>query len=633
MKKIVWCLLLFLLSSSAHAQKLRTAMAEKYYRNYQFLAAAQVYENLYDSGTKDKALVEKLVTCYTRLNDPEKAQVWMEKSLENGTSDAQFFKNYALILASNNRHEEAKSYLEKAYLISKDIELLPWINSYSYFSSFYKDSALFKVNQVNYNSAQSDFSPAFFGDGIIFCSARDNGKLLKYKYDYNNTWFIDLYYVKDSSNVPTQFNKRVNSKYHEGPLTFNTTQDTVYFTRNEISKKPGSIKDSPHILKIYFAPIKEGKWGKIQAFTHNNPDYSIGHPSLLSTDEMVFVSDKPGGYGGTDLYKTKKVNGVWQTPVNLGPEINTTGNEMFPFSDENGTIYFASNGHPGLGGLDLFRYSISEKKPSVKNMGFPINSSKDDFGLIINNNSGYFSSNRSTASNEDNIYHFVANTSKAIYILAKDEANNSISDVDLLAYDGSENQNLKINKSAIEFKWDYDHFQMVVCSKQGYTTQELILDNSDFHKFKDGDTLFVFLAKIEEPKDEIPVADLTEPTLFKSRNIGETLELDIKYDVNKANINEEAADKLDLLILFLETHPNISVELGSHSDSRGSAELNQNLSQKRAESAVKYIVSKGIDQARLRAIGYGKNQPKIAHATTAAEHQQNRRTTVKIIGN
>lgn len=620
------------LSFIVNGQNLRSSLAEKYYSKYQFKAAVQVYEKIHLSEPQNLEVIEKLVHCYTRLNDLEKVEFWMSKSLKIDSANTKHFLGYATTLAANNKHDQAREWLEKTYKINSDKEVLNWINSYKNLNQFYADSSLYIINKTSYNSEYSDFSPTYYKDGIIFCSARENKKLAKYKYDFNNTWFIDLYHVKDSISSPTLYSNRINSRYHEGPVVFNAAFDTIYFTRNQLKGKKNISGDGVNKLKIYYASIKNGKWGEIKEFQLNNSEFSVGHPALVSDNVMIFVSDMPGGYGGTDLYQTTKINGVWQTPVNLGSKINTAGNEQFPFVDNKGVLYFASNGHPGLGGLDIF-YTLSiTGKSAVQNVGYPVNSNKDDFGFIVRDNKGFFSSNRNGVSDNDNIYSFTVKKEKNVYLLVKDEDGKNLSDVDLLVYNQTpESKNLKIEQKVLKYKLEYGDLKKIEFSKAGYTQREMFFTNNDYHLLKDNDTIFVALTKKEEPIIEKPVIAAATPALFKNNNIGQIIELDIKYDVNRAIINADAATKLDLLVTFLNNHPEIKVELGSHSDSRGSTELNQRLSQKRAESAVDYITSKGVSKERLIAVGYGKNQLKIVNAKTEEEHHQNRRTTVKIV--
>ncbi|MDQ3394215.1 MAG: OmpA family protein [Bacteroidota bacterium] len=622
-------IILLALSNVALGQKLQVSLADQYFQDFRFLAAAQVYEKIYIAEPNNYTVAEKLVQCYTKLNNPVKAEYWLEKSMGADPENSRYYINYATTLAANNKHKEAKLWLAKAYKLNPEKETLRWIESYNNFDQFYGDSTQYKITIASFNSQQSDFSPAFFKESLVFCSARDNGKIAKFKYDFNDTWYTDLYMVKDSASSPKLFNNKLNSRYHEGPMAFNESFDTIYFTRNHISGKGKFSNEGVNKLKIYYAAIKDGKCGNIIDFPLNNSEFSVGHPTFVHKNLMIFASDMPGGFGGTDLYRTMKVNGIWHPPVNLGPKINTSGNELFPFV-ENAILYFSSNGHPGLGGLDVFHTTADGNNP-VMNIGYPINSNNDDFGFIIRKNEGYFSSNRNGNPNNDNIYSFTFINSQPLYILAKNENGKIVPDVNLLVINGKLENNFSLADKALSFNWDFKAVEKMKFVKTGFIDQEINFDIKKIQQLKKEDTLIVTLIKKEEPKVAEIMVPNAAPALFKNTLIGQIIELDIKYDVNKANINLEAAEKLDILIQFMKNNPGIKVELGSHSDNRGSADLNQKLSQKRAESAVAYIQSKGIEEERLIAIGYGKNQLKIKEAKIEEEHRQNRRTTIKII--
>ncbi len=915
MKKICWLAAMTLLSYSASGQKLKTAVAERHFAKYQYQAAAEVYEQVIGADSSNTEVMERLIHCYTRLNETEKAGFWLAKVTGSSKPDPKYFKAYATQLVAEGKLKEAYAWFNKSYKTTADQESKKWMDALKNGYNFYSDFEHSKVKKTSFNSGYSDFSPAFYKDGLIFCSARNSGKLSRFIYEYNNTWFIDLYYVKDSTSKPTVINKRINSKYHEGPVALVPDQDVIYFTRNNFLNKTKFSKDGVSKLKIYYASLKDGQWGEIQDFVLNNDEYSVGHPAFASANVMYFASDMPGGYGGTDLYKTEKVNGEWQKPVNLGPEINTSGNEMFPFVDRLGNLYFASNGHPGLGGLDVFYAPVSKAGfAEVKNLGRAINSPKDDFGFIIKNNTGYFTSNRNGGSVNDDIFSFEVDRVKPINILAMDEAGSLLHDVEIALYKTGETKAQVNNISQVphQVTMKFGQYEKAIVSKKGYLPETIRLEGEYFESLDPFDTVIARLVKEgadknaqvlaqrstashnaaskatnnkstasgntstsgqQEPKttatkntlgtssasttkpentaqgiahasdkhpqhstsqagiahggsseaaqanttayptvaraanapaqstsntalsgrskdthtadaaltntsvnaysaieenDEIiikpasasrnkvtyqvadrvgeqssgqeseklvvlkapvssagpgisqpqaiaktyeqpvavakvPVAQKaqaiqpdnsrtntlplssmqngkeadTKPTtsasnlakinealyhkdgtwilnkdvltkaspeqkaeihnsiqdLLTTSKAGEMIELGINYDFNKADIKPSAAEKLDILIEFLKRNPDVMVELGSHTDVRGSALLNQGLSQRRAESAVRYITSRGISLNRMTAVGFGKSTPKVVNARTEAEHYQNRRTVIKIVEN
>ena len=321
--------------------------------------------------------------------------------------------HYAQVLNSNGNPNEAKTWLQ-AYLdkIPNDQAAINLLHSIEQPSLYYEDSTRFTIRKININSTEADFSPAFYQKGIVFASGRREAK--NHKKSGEGSAFFDLYYSEaddlrpEMLQPPQQFDKKINSEYHEGPAVFYENGTKVIFTRNALVIHKG---DSVHRLKLYYAQKDDkSNWSKPVALPFNSDDYSAGHPAISADEtQLYFVSDMPGSLGGTDIYVSKWEEGSWGKPVNLGPQVNTSGNEMFPFLHENGTLYFASNGHGGLGGLDVYQANINFlSRGKVKNLGYPINTIKDDFGLIVNPalTSGYFSSNREWGTGSDNIYQF-----------------------------------------------------------------------------------------------------------------------------------------------------------------------------------------------------------------------------------
>ena len=706
MKKRYFLPVLLLSATTAFGQASKTAKADRYYQAYDFAAAAKAYEKVVKAEPGNTAAVVKLVQCYARLENTAKAKYWLDKAVEMPATDAKNYRELAALLATDARYEDAAKVYEKA-VAAGDKESIKWQQAYQNINAFYEDSLLYEVKKAPFNSAFSDFSPAMYGDGVVFSSSRSNTSKAN-RPDKNYSGFIDLFYAAEGTATPTAFSAELNSKYHEGPLSFNAAQDTVYFTRSNVQKKPAFNKEGVNNLKIYFAVQQQGKWQHIQELPFNNEAYSVGHPALADSHTLYFVSDMPGGYGGTDLYKTVKVGGVWQKPVNLGPEINTAGNEMFPFVDEQGSLYFASNGHPGLGGLDVFfAAKRGDSFGAVTSVGYPINTPGDDFGLVIKGDAGYFSSNYRSA--HDDIYTFKINRHKQVVLLAVDKAGKPLNDVQL-EVNAATKTNLAKTPAVID--WTYGNLEKLTLSKRGYTTGEVNLAKADFFKYNALDTIRVVMPKKVAPagnrqvavalQDEegnpvlggsielvdantgqkkvyeanekgfamltfapgksykvrgakqgfndavlnlsakqvtelIPDEELSlrlrAKELFNTFRVGETIELVIEYDLAKADIRPEAAQVLDKLVAFLQKYPEVKVELGAHTDSRGAAVYNQELSQRRAEAAAAYVASKGINADRMVAVGYGKNRLKITNAKTEAQHQANRRTTVKIISN
>jgi outer membrane protein OmpA-like peptidoglycan-associated protein len=682
--------------------------AERHFNQFEYISAAHAYEKILQENADDKLAMERLVLCYDKLNDPQRAEEWLARICNREQAEAKYLKMYGQVLAANSKYAESKEWYKKYLAGTSDKDVEDILTGYEKLSAFYKDSSLYSIAPLDINSQHSDFSPVFYEDGILFCSARGSGKKAS-QYAWNNSSFIDLYYSTKSNPIPVPIDKPVNSKLHEGPATFSIEQDTIYFTRNNyVGNRKVNSSDGIVKLKIYFSIKNNETWLKERSFKFNSNEYSTGHPAFSPDHKLYFVSDRPGGFGGTDIYWTKYENGDWVAPVNLGAEINTSGNEMFPYVDSSGNLYFASNTHPGLGGLDIFCAKINQNGFSPpENMGAPVNSSKDDFGLIIQNNKGYFSSNRGDNPQDDNIFSFSLDKTKLLAIQAVTTEGLKIENFTIQIIRQEQVLKEQLVESTFTHSFNVDDSYTVSCSKEGFLNKSRVLQYEDFVKVANNETVTVILDRaikkvtlallsvegtsiangniqikelatgtvrtFESDKDgllsieldpqaqyeivcaktnyktktislnptdlekitsetNVPIVLSLANVLFDKNEIGQLIELDIKYDLGKFNIRKDAAKELDKLIVFLKKNPTVSVELGSHTDSRGGQESNLALSQKRATSAAHYIVTKGISSKRVIPIGYGKDDLKVIDAVTEEEHQQNRRTTVKIVG-
>jgi outer membrane protein OmpA-like peptidoglycan-associated protein len=700
-------LLLLIVCHFVQGQGPRYNKADKHFSQFEYVAAVEEYLEILSLDSTSFKAMERLAICYDKLNDPANAEKWLRKLCVSGKAEAPHIKLYVQVLAENGKYTESSMWYKRYLAKSADEHATNTLNSYSSLNAFFNDSTFYSIRPLALNSNLSDFSPVMYKDGILFCSSRPNGQ--KSTYAWDNSAFIDLYFSKlDASNVEN-FGKPVNTPLHEGPACFSRNYDTIYFTRNnsqgnrKMSSSEGIVK-----LKIYSSAFVNGVWQKEESLSLNSHEYSMGHPAMAPDGRLYFASDMPGGFGGTDLYYTKRQpDGTWGSPVNLGPVVNTSGNELFPFVDQNGELYFASNTHPGLGGLDIF-YSgnIDKLLDAPVNLGYPINSSKDDFGMVITGDNGYFSSNRGADPKDDNIYQITIKKRKNIRIAPVFPENTLLEDYAVTILHESDSATTRI-KEIFTYQFHADSVYHLILTKQGYRRKSILLSKDDFRKLPENDLIKVPLEPSVKPvafvlqsadgqklkdglleirnlttgdvtrymvsSDADPVMNLSETSqyeitassknyktkiqvlaqadiamlqpnasyvvalpllnaLFEKTAIGETIELEIKYDVNKATIRKDAAVELDKLVAFMKRNVSAKVELGSHTDSRGSNDANLKLSQKRAESAVRYLVGKGINANRLIPIGYGEDVLKVQNAKTEEEHQHNRRTTVKIVG-
>ena len=581
-------------------------------------------------------------------------------------------------------------------------------------------SGAYQVRRFVFNSSVSDFSPAYFGNGIVFVSARKKRGRFQKKVDGSQQAFLDLYYSEQNQGQfaePVPLGKPVNSAYHEGPMAFYDRETKMIFTRNGYFGGQKNInRQRINRLHLFIAERKAGTplWGNVRPFPYNSEHYSIGHPTVSADGQQLYlVSDMPGGYGGTDLYVSHRIGRSWGKPQNLGPWINTAGNERFPFIHPNGTLYFSSDGHGGMGGLDVFQVALLEDSTVVKSMGAPVNSRFDDFGLIVHpeENQGFFSSNRAGHQGDDDLYQFtyspralsrpppsrVAVSGSVIFSEEKRHADSAHVVVESLAGEVVAEVNTGPN-GTFQFSLEADQSFVITANKQQYigsqqrintqasinnlelslaqqaevtgsliqkgtgkklshTKLELvdIVTNTKQEQVTDDRGQYVFMVisghdyqlKVLDKKKFFSQSLLLHRKMMQDGVIKMDQEVEeivlhkaitinnIYYDVNQVGIRLKAAQELDKLVQLLQNNPSLVIELSAHTDSRGSAEANLALSDRRAKAAAAYIVSQGIHASRIIGKGYGEyklvNRCADGVHCTEEEHQQNRRTEFAVI--
>lgn len=609
--------------------------------------------------------------------------------------EEKYGKSLELIRESSNLHPSNKYFSQ--LLAEQDS-----------FQKLFEDSAFYKVNITDINSGEGDFGPAYFGNAITYVTKSTNTGFANSTYGWDDSYFLNIMqsnFGEDSVlQKPMLLKHNFISRAHDGPVSFNKSNTEMIITKNEIGKKNG--KEVVH-LALYFSKLVDGEWSELEAFEFNNPAYDVGH-GVYSEDgnTIYFVMNKPGGLGESDIYKSSRLGTSWTEPENLGPQINTVNKEMFPFV-QGDKIYFASDGHFGLGGLDIFEANINgNEKPH--NIGFPVNTSHDDFGLIFDNNGklGYFSSNRDQYI--DNIYHV---EKRLLKINLEGDVYEKYAELELLP--GQEvfikntstqemttattNENgrfetaLKINNKYKVFTKKEDY---ILLGEVDLSTENIRKDSTFYCELVlKPTTILVHLRVVEKKSGKIiPDATVTitdyqinwDTTLitntegmvtlevernrvywahgskkgyidtdvsFNSQNEtdrvidvelalplikkGEKFKLEnIFYDLNKSTLRPESMASLDKLADFIIKN-NLTIELSAHTDSRGSSSYNQRLSQARAQSCVDYLISKGVSKSSIKAKGYGEtqlvNRCKNGVQCTEDEHQENRRTEVKIL--
>ena len=509
--------LLWLIGSPARAQssvskkyEKTVKKADRLYEFFSYTTAAERYEQALEEAPDNVELIRQLARCYHRLNDPAQTTYWytqLADSLAMFTPEDKL--HYAQALASNKNYDEAQRWYAAYGAASSDQQLARSKQAaLDQLSTFFQDSAFYSVTPTEVNTEYADFGPAYLGKGIVYASAREGGSSGK-RYGWYNQVFLDLYYAPLNEHgqpgTPQRLTSQVNTRFHEGPATFYADGQRVIFTRNNYyGHKKGKSSENEMKLKLFTAVRPDTvltDWTDIKPFPHNSEEYSTGHPTVSADgSRLYFVSDKPGGQGGTDLYVCQWQRNTWSRPVNLGDHINTSGDEMFPFIHPSGVLYFASNGHGGLGGLDIYRVDLKKGNDAkIYNLGYPINSSQDDFGLIADEteNTGFFSTNRNAGVGDDNIYHFRYHPTKTVEVhatvLSAQDSTPLASSLIMLQYpQGDTLTEVRTDANGmvtLPLTWERDY--RVAASQEGYLEDEAFLSTRRGEPRTDSVTLYL----------------------------------------------------------------------------------------------------------------------------------------------
>lgn len=623
MKKIYTIAFFLLIGLTfSNAQDKNTKKADTHFDRLEYVKAAEEYQKLVKKGKADDYVYTRLAESYYMINDAKKAEPFYKRIAEKAGVNAETVYNYAQVLKINGKFDESKRMMEKfAQMSPNDSRAIDFKNNPNYVSKLLEGKARFTATAAKeINSKYSDFGGTLSGNKFYFASARNTGGK---KYKRTEEPFLDIYeaaYTNGKFSNPVKIKGDVNTKFHEGIVAISPDGNTMYFDRNDYFEgKYRKDSEGENQIKLFTAELIDGQWRNIQSVPFNNSEYKVGHPALAENGNVLyFASTMPGGQGGSDLYRvTINTDGSFGTPENLGPEINTEGNEVFPFIGSDGSLYFSSDGHLGLGGLDVF---FAEKTANgfrqVRNLGTPVNSSADDFAFSIDSNQeGFVSSNR--GGNDD------------IYIIKQIEPLCD-SEIDVLVVDAKTQQPLvgatvnlydaNDNKLATKTAGTNGKTSFLVECDHSYVVQASLKDyeaNASSVSATGGKVnTTVYLSPIEDLIVEDQV--VLNPILF---------------DFDKHNIKPQAAFELDKLVQLMQKYPDMVIRVESHTDSRGTDVYNQDLSERRAKSTVQYIISKGISENRISGKGFGESQLKVrcGENCTEEQHQQNRRSEFIIV--
>jgi outer membrane protein OmpA-like peptidoglycan-associated protein/tetratricopeptide (TPR) repeat protein len=631
--------LLILSATFSNAQNNEMEKGNDMFNRYSFSLAIDIYTKVAEEGYESAELFEKIGDSYYFIGNLKEASKWYKKLIAlNEEIEPEYYFRYGLSLKSIGDYQKADEMMAKFNkLVPKENRALLSASDQDYLTKINKNSNRYTIELLTVNSKASDYGAAFYGTELVFASARDAGFVSRKRHTWNNEMFTDLYVgkIEEQGQVSnsTKFSSKLNTKFHESTVTFTCDGKTIYFTRNNFmnSKRRGDSKGITR-LKVYRSKLDEqGNWGNEEELPFNSDEYSVAHPTLSNDGKLLyFASDMPGTLGASDIFKVViHSDGTFGEPTNLGPEINTEARESFPFVSKLNNLYFASNGRPGLGGLDVFMANLDKdnKVIEVKNVGKPVNSSEDDFSFIVNDvtKMGYFSSNRAGGIGSDDIYSLKElplekAVLKSIIVIVRDKSTNELLDgakVSLANYGNKPEFESSTNiEGKVGFDAGAEKEYFVKVSKEGYSTAEKIIA-------MDSNEIVITLDKN-----------------FASGNINDDLALKLSlnaiyFDIDKWNIKQGAEIELAKIIAAMNKYPKLKVEIRSHTDNRGSADYNLALSQKRAKATMDFLISKGVEKDRLTAKGFGENSPLIDCTGSLncdeAMRQKNRRSEFIIV--
>ena len=631
MKKINIIITLTILSSfSLTAQNKDTKKADKHFEQLEFVDAAKDYEKIVEAGKADIYVYTRLAESYYNVFDTKNAERYYYQALEDNPAPAsETIYRYAQMLKANGKYAQSNEWMAKfANMNPSDHRAMAFKEDPNYIPKILERGKKFRVENMSINSEYSDFGGTLHDGKLYITSARD---VTGDNYGWNEEPFLDIFVANKNSeggyDYPEQIKGKINTSYHEGIVAFSPDGKTMYFSRESFFEKE-YVKDSITknkfgAIHLYKATSLGDKWDNVEALNITT-DYSAKNPSVSRDGKtLYFASDMPGGFGLFDIYKAPiNEDGSVGTPENLGQVVNTEGQEMFPFIGDDNTLYFSSNGHLGLGGLDVFfTNEIDGKMAAIRNIGIPINSNADDFAFHMDDESGegFVSSNREGGVGSDDIYRTMRLQPLCDVLVTAtvvdDKTGNPVNGAVVTLYDDKGNKVVSKNTNAegiAEF--------IVECNKD--TELEVVMDGFETKKVpvKGTQDKEVNVQISLDPIDTIIAAD--------------RIELDpIYFEFDKSNITSKAAFELDKLVQVMNKYPDMVIDVTAHTDNRGSDSYNMRLSDRRAKTTVQYVISKGIDSSRIKGEGKGETQPKVDCGSncTEEEYQMNRRSEFLIV--
>ncbi|KMM33687.1 membrane protein [Parabacteroides goldsteinii] len=617
-KKITPYILLFLtalLLFSCKSAKLSDA--EEKQRIGEYFEAAAIYRKVYTKTSPQKRdlrgyIAYRMAECNRLINNTPRATSAYMNALRYDYPDSIVSLRLGQMYQKSGKYMDAIRHYNDFLLLNPESQLaLNGIKGSELASQWKQNPSRYIVKRMEkFNSRRGEFSPMLYGekyDQLYFTSSRTPKGANKDKDETisaitgqrNNDFFLVKQDEQGNWLAPVELEDEVNTEFDEGTPSFSKDGNTMYYTY--CAQDP----EGPRTSEIYVSTRSSAKWGKgTRASIVKDSVTALGHPAVSPDGKyLYYVSDAVGGFGGKDIFRSRLVGNDFGPMENLGPDINTPGDEMFPYVRDSVTLYFASNGHPGMGGLDLFKATQdSTGKWHVENLKAPINSMGDDFGITFEGDKekGFFSSNRNDARGYDHLYSFELPVI-TIFIegIVSDVDENPIEDatVRIVGKDGLNEKVLAKKDGTYRVELERDIRYVMMASARGYLNQNFELKTGPEEK---NETYIV----------DFYLSPISKPVVIEN----------IFYDFDKATLRPESQKALDEMIKMLNDNPNVTIELGAHTDRKGSDQYNERLAQRRAQSVVDYLIAGGIEKERLEAKGYGESVPKVINKKMAKNY-------------
>ena len=618
MKNLYIVLSFFAIISSVVAQNQDTKVADKLFQKFEYVKAIIEYQKLVDNGKVDSFVFKQLADSNYNIFNTSEAIKWYSKAILS-SQDAETYFRFAQMLKSNGKYEESIIQMYKfASLAPNDLRSISFKENPNYIPRLAQGER-YNVSPLDINSNKSDFGAVLYHTTLYFTSARNDSRK---KYGWNGEPFLDVYTSTMTDlgifSEPNLLNS-INHKLHDGPVTISADGNTMYFSSD--SFREGLFeKDKQNHLKLgrnnlYVASKVDNDWANIKPLPFNSKDFSLSNPSLSRDGKtLYFSSNMPGSIGGVDIWKVSINGNEFGKLENLGPRVNTVGNESFPFiANDNVTLYFASSGKVGLGGLDIFQIDL-EKGNEAINMGKPLNTEKDDFGFTINKpfDIGFLSSNRN--GNDDIFLATPICAVDLLVVVTNAKTRMLLIEAKVSILDAKNNiieTQYSNGKGEVSFKIECDTPYRIQASKELFEGNVFEIEKSKGA-----------IIKIPAPLEPIETIITSEEIVLQP----------ILFEFDNHNITQQGAFELDKLVQVMKSNEKLIIFVKSHTDNRGSSSYNLSLSDRRAQATVQYIISKGILKERITGQGFGENEPKVLCDTCSeVEFSKNRRSEFLIV--